>query len=184
MSLTQEQEKLVIDHLRIAEILANQFYHPYFTKEDLASYGAIALMDASRVYEYKGAKFSTFASRVIKYQLSKLVRRTKAVPVLSLNFPIDDTGIELTELISSDLDVEEIVGYKLELEQALEMLRQALELLDEKELFVIQHKFGLNGQVAKLQSEIAPLLNVSQMTISRIERRALKKMREFFEEEK
>lgn len=175
--LTEDQEKLVIENLGLTHFIAQRYFHDYLTRDDLASCGAIALMDASRKFdESKGVKFSTFASKVINFQLCKVVRRTKSFQTASLNFVIDEEGCELSEIIPSEVMVEKDVSVGIDVSNAMQQL-------NETEKFVIENRYGLNGKDSMIQSEIASFLNVSQMSISRIEKRALNKMRKYLEGE-
>ena len=84
----------------------------------------------------------------------------------------------LSDILGSD---EEPVIQELEATEERLALHRAVARLEERERFIIELRFGLNGQKEMTQSEVADLLGISQSYISRLEKKILKKLRSFLE---
>ena len=172
MTLTIEQEQLVLDHTKLSHHLAHKYYHEYLTHEDLASVGFIGLVKASKRFdESRGYKFSTLASRCIHGEIIKSFRK-KQIPATSLQQPYgEDESLELIDYIRSDALVEDEVQIKMD-------LTAALSILDAREREVILCRFGLNGSGESLsQLAIGERMGLSQVHVGRIEKAALTKLR-------
>ncbi|MEK4702019.1 sigma-70 family RNA polymerase sigma factor [Solibacillus sp. FSL R7-0668] len=172
MTLTMEQEQLVLSHTKLSHHLTHKYYHEYLTHEDLASVGFIGLVKASKRFdESLGYKFSTLAATCIRGEIIKSFRK-KQIPATSLHQPYsEDENIELIDCIRSDALVEDQVQIKMD-------LTAALTVLDERERDVILYRFGLGGSGESLsQLAVGERMGLSQVHVSRIERAALAKLR-------
>ena len=105
-----------------------------------------------------------------------------------INEPIDQDGdgnaLTIADLLSSDINVEDDVALKIDSEK---LYRFIAEELDERETEIICKRYGIpdrNGKVVQplTQREIAKQLGISRSYISRIEKKALDKLRKRFEE--
>lgn len=86
----------------------------------------------------------------------------------------DGAPLQLMDVVSEDCDLLEQVSAK----EMVVSLRKAMDsCLTEQERQVIQLRYGLNGQGAKRQREVAEITGISRSYISRIEKRALQKLR-------
>ena len=87
----------------------------------------------------------------------------------------DGAELSLMEVISSDEDLLETVSIK----EAVNRVRQAVNTcLTEQERKVIQMRYGLDGKHPKRQREVAMHTGISRSYVSRIEKRALEKLKE------
>jgi len=152
--------------------------------DDLISIGTIGLIKAISTYkEEYGSRLATYAVRCIDNELLMYFRaKKKTSREMSLYEPIgtDKEGnqIQLMDVIvSEDVDVVE----QMELNQKTEKLTRIIsEVLSGRELFIIINRYGLFGKDAMTQREIADKLGISRSYVSRIEKRALEKLKRAF----
>ena len=87
----------------------------------------------------------------------------------------DGSPLELMDVVSDDCDLLEMVSTR----ESVEQLRVAVaEVLTEQERQVIVLRYGLDGKIPMRQREVAQILEISRSYISRIEKRALEKLRQ------
>ena len=87
----------------------------------------------------------------------------------------DGTPLERMELISDDCDLLELVTAR----ESVRQVRQAVDtVLTDQERQVIRLRYGLGGGKALRQREVAAITGISRSYISRIEKRALEKLRQ------
>ena len=93
----------------------------------------------------------------------------------------DGAALSLMDVVAEDMDLLEQVSTREQICQ----LRDAVEsVLTEQERQVVQLRYGLTGQLPMRQREVAQITGISRSYISRIEKRALEKLRKAVEEEK
>jgi RNA polymerase sporulation-specific sigma factor len=147
--------------------------------EDLISIGTLGLIKAVNTFRSdKNIKLATYASRCIENEILMYLRKISGRQEVSLDEPLN-TDWDGNELLLSDIlgsDEEPVIR---ELEEAEERvaLHRAVARLEERERFIIELRFGLNGRSEMTQSEVADLLGISQSYISRLEKKILKKLR-------
>lgn len=173
MTLTVEQEQLVLDNTKLSHLVAHKYYHEYLTHEDLASVGFIGLVKASKRFdESLGYEFSTLAATCIRGEIIKSFRK-KQIPATSLHQKYsEDENIELIDCIRSDALVEDEVQIKMD-------LTAALTVLDARERDIILCRYGLDGSGESSQTELAARMGLSQVHVGRIEKAALAKLRRY-----
>lgn len=155
--------------------------------DDLISIGTIGLIKAIDTFDMsKGIRLATYASRCIENELLMLLRsEKKQSKEVYLYEPIgaDKEGneINLLDIIESvDIDIVE----DLELKRNVKLLYNLLnEVLTEREKQIIMLRYGLGNGKEVTQREIAASLNISRSYVSRIEKKALRKLKESFENE-
>ena len=96
-----------------------------------------------------------------------------------LNTDWDGNELLLSDVLGSD---EEPVIQELEEAEERVALHRAVARLEERERFIIELRFGLNGRKELTQNEVAELLGISQSYISRLEKKILKKLRTALEQ--
>ena len=106
----------------------------------------------------------------------------KCAQDVSLSDPIETgaegTALELMEVIAEEGDLMERIFTR----ERRTQLRQAMDqCLTEQERLVIRLRYGLSGETPKRQREVAQITGLSRSYISRIEKRALEKLRENLE---
>ena len=153
--------------------------------EDLISIGTIGLIKAISSFDAGKGKLSTYASRCIDNELLMLLRsKKKSAREVSLFEPIgtDKEGneINLLDIIEQDqVDVTEQMEF---CENAKKMKRLLAEVLNDREREIIYLRYGLLTGRDVTQREIGEALHISRSYVSRIEKKALSKLRKKFEE--
>lgn len=148
--------------------------------EELISIGTIGLIKAINTFNgEKGSKLATYASRCVENEILMYLRNSKKYRndiSLQDTVGVDKEGNEITleERLSDDSDsVEDIAEKKSEIIR----LRKKLDRLTERERYIIKCRYGLTDGEEMTQREVARILGISRSYVSRIEKRALKKLR-------
>ena len=177
----KEAKDILIKHnLRLVAHVAKK-YANYGDNDELISVGSIGLIKAVSTYnQEKGTGLATYASRCIENEILMMLRASKKHRNnVSLSEPIgvDKEGNELTviDMIADDKDVIDDVERDILMERLVEVTK---ECLDKREYDIIKHRYGLDGNGALTQREVANMFGISRSYISRIEKKALEKIRE------
>ena len=187
--------KLIEHNLRLVAYIVNKNY-PEAVRgcqqdaDDLISIGTIGLIRAAETFDYtKGRRFSTYASRCIDNQIKMHFRKIKRQQSeVYINEPLetDSEGNTLTiaDILASNVNIEEETELRI---NSQKLYRYIDEELDEREKEIICKRYGIRdgrGFVceAMTQREIANQLKISRSYISRIEKKALEKLRRRFEQ--
>lgn len=186
--------KLIEHNLRLVAYIVNKNY-PEAVRgcqqdaDDLISIGTIGLIRAAETFDYtKGRRFSTYASRCIDNQIKMHFRKIKRQQSeVYINEPLetDSEGNTLTiaDILASNVNIEEETELRI---NSQKLYRYIDEELDEREKEIICKRYGIrdgSGFVceAMTQREIAKQLKISRSYISRIEKKALEKLRKRFD---
>ncbi len=186
---SEARNTLIIHNLRLVAYIVNKNYPDANDQDDLISIGTIGLIRAAETFDYsKGNHFSTYASKCIDNQIKMHFRKIKhQLTEISISEPIDSdsegNALTLADICSSDINVEDDVLLKINSEKLYRFIE---EELDEREREIIAKRYGIpdkDGRVCKplTQREIAKELRISRSYISRIEKRALEKLKARFE---
>ena len=177
----KEAKDILIKHnLRLVAHVAKK-YANYGDNDELISVGSIGLIKAVSTYNHgKGTGLATYASRCIENEILMMLRASKKHKNnVSLSEPIgvDKEGNELTviDMIADDKDVIDDVERDILMERLVEVTK---ECLDKREYDIIKHRYGLDGNGALTQREVANMFGISRSYISRIEKKALEKIRD------
>ena len=176
----QAKQTLIEHNLRLVVYIARRFENTGVNLEDLISIGTIGLIKAISTYRLdKNIKLATYASRCIENEILMHIRKISGQRAeVSLDEPInmDYDGNEL--LLSDILGTEEdMVTGPLEDDVDLQLLRQALRELPEREREIVLMRFGLEGRKELTQKEVAQKMGISQSYISRLEKRIMLRLR-------
>ena len=174
------KQTLIEHNLRLVVYIARRFENTGVNLEDLISIGTIGLIKAISTYRLdKNIKLATYASRCIENEILMHIRKISGQRAeVSLDEPInmDYDGNEL--LLSDILGTEEdTVTGPLEDDVDLQLLRQALRELPEREREIVLMRFGLEGRKELTQKEVAQIMGISQSYISRLEKRIMLRLR-------
>ncbi len=182
------RNKLIEHNMRLVAYIVNKHYSEYRDAEDLVSVGTIGLIRAAETFDpSKDISFSTYASTCIQNQVKMYFRKNKhRSSEVFLNDPIDTdkNGNEITmaDIFSDDVCVDDEVDLMIDTEK---LYRLVNSVLDERERDIIIRRYGLavNGKAVRpyTQREVADSLGISRSYVSRIEKRAIDKLREEFE---
>ena len=176
----QAKQTLIEHNLRLVVYIARRFENTGVNLEDLISIGTIGLIKAISTYRLdKNIKLAAYASRCIENEIPMHIRKISGQRAeISLDEPInmDYDGNEL--LLSDILGTEEdTVTGPLEDDVDLQLLRQALRELPEREREIVLMRFGLEGRKELTQKEVALKMGISQSYISRLEKRIMLRLR-------
>lgn len=181
-----EARNTLIEHnLRLVAHVAKKYQSPEHDTDDLISIGIIGLIKAVMTFDSeKNSRLATYAARCIENELLMMLRtRKKLTREVSMYEKIgtDQEGRELRimdVLESEPLDILE----EMEREKNILRLQEVLsKTLSGRELQVICERYGLFGRKEKTQREIAESLGISRSYVSRLEKKALEKLRAEFE---
>ena len=181
----EAREILIERNLRLVAHIAKKYQNVDEEMEDLISIGTIGLIKAVSSFDSGKGKLSTYASRCIDNELLMLLRsKKKTSKEVSLYEPIgtDKEGneINLLDIIESEqIDVID----RMELAGNLKRLGRIMQNLEEREKEIIFLRFVLVTGKEITQREIGEMLGISRSYVSRIEKRALGKLRKGFEKE-
>ncbi len=173
------KEILIRHNLRLVAHIVKK-YASYGDNDELISVGSVGLIKAIETYRpNKGTQLATYASRCIENEILMALRANKKHKnTVSLSEPIgqDRDGNELTiiDMLSDEGSVIEDVESKMLFEKLLSITK---EVLDEREYEIISLRYGLDGNGALAQREVAEKFGISRSYVSRIEKRALEKLK-------
>ena len=175
---------LVERNLRLVAHVMKKYYAQTADQEDLISIGTIGLIKGITTFDAsKGARLATYAARCVENEILMYFRSTrKSAQDVSLSDYIetgtDGAPLELMDVICEDCDLLEQVSDR----EAVFRLRQAMgRCLTEQERTVVILRYGLGGRAPLRQRQVAERLGISRSYISRIEKRALQKLRKELE---
>lgn len=180
----EARNELILRNMRLVAHVAKKYQSREEELEDLISIGTIGLIKAISTYkEAYGSRLATYAVRCIDNELLMYFRaKKKTSREMSLYEPIgtDKEGnqIQLVDvMVSEEVDVVE----QMERNQKSEKLTKIIsEVLNGRELFIIINRYGLFQKEPMTQREIADKLGISRSYVSRIEKRALEKLKKAF----
>ncbi len=183
----QEARGVLIErNMRLVAHVAKKYQNTDYDTEDLLSVGTIGLIKAVDSFRMdRGIRLGTYAAKCVENEILMLLRASKRFNrEVSLYEPIgvdkDGESVSLVDVI--EMENREVLE-DLILDQEIQELYQAYEkCLKGQEQNVIRMRYGLFGKVPRTQREIAAELGISRSYVSRIEKRAIEKMRKEFEE--
>lgn len=184
----EARDILVVHNLRLVAHIVKKYYTGNKDIDDLISIGTIGLIKAIDTFDSsKGIKLATYASRCIDNELLMMFRSgKKQSKEVYLYEPIgsDKEGHEITLLDILESANKDIID-ELELKENIEKLYKLIdEELTEREKIIIKKRYGLKNIEAITQKEIADEIGISRSYVSRIEKKALKKLKNSFDLQK
>ena len=175
---------LIERNLRLVAHVIKKYQHLEENPEDLISIGTIGLIKAIITFNpEKNNKLGTYAARCIENEILMLLRtKKKYSKEVSLYEPIgtdrDGNEIQLFDIIEAD---KADAQTKITLKDDIRLLYEKLESeLSPRERLVLKMRYGLYNQEEYTQREIADQLGISRSYVSRIEKSAIEKLRDFF----
>ncbi|MCL2253911.1 MAG: RNA polymerase sporulation sigma factor SigK [Lachnospiraceae bacterium] len=182
----EAKEVLIERNLRLVAHIAKKYCNADEDLEDLISIGTIGLIKAVSSFDADKGKLSTYASRCIDNELLMLLRtKKKTAKEVSLYEPIgiDREGNEINLLDIIEHEQTDILD-RMELYDKTQKLSGLfMKVLSDREREIIFLRYGLVSGNEVTQREIGELLSISRSYVSRIEKKALRKLREGFEKE-
>ena len=178
---------LLVEHnLRLVAHIVKKYHNLDREKEDMISIGVIGLIKAINTYDIsKGHRLVTYAARCIENELLMMLRQEKKIlREVSLYEPIgtDQEGnhISLLDIISTDEAA--LVDQYLHKYYLSHLEQEVFLLEDSRERTIILKRYGLCGNKPHTQKEVAAMMGISRSYVSRIEKKALEKLRNSYEE--
>ena len=178
------RNKLVEHNLRLVAHIVKKYYGTGADPDDLVSIGTIGLIKAINTFDpEKNIKLSSYASRCIENEILMYFRSTKKNALdVSINEEIDADADGNTLTLMDVMAVEDTIVEDLDLRMKAEKLSQYIqETLNAREALIIRLRYGWQYPKALTQREVADRLKISRSYVSRIEKKALQKLRRRYE---
>ena len=176
----QARNILIERNLRLVAHIMKKYYAQTSDQEDLISIGTIGLIKAVSSFDAsKGARLATYAARCVENEILMYFRaQRKSAQDVSLSDYIetgaDGAALSLMDVVSEDVDLMEQVTTR----ENIQLLRKMIKTcLTEQEQQVLTMRYGLDGNPPRRQREVAAACNISRSYVSRIEKRALEKLK-------
>ncbi|HIT63333.1 MAG TPA: RNA polymerase sporulation sigma factor SigK [Candidatus Ventrimonas merdavium] len=178
----QEARNILVErNMRLVAHVAKKYQNTDYDAEDLLSVGTIGLIKAVNTFRLdKGIRLGTYAAKCVENEILMLLRASKRYSrEVSLYEPIgvdkDGESVSLVDVI--EMENREVLE-DLILDQEVQELYQVFDAcLKDQEKAVVGMRYGLFGRSPKTQREIAAKLGISRSYVSRIEKKALGKLR-------
>ena len=180
----EARNKLVEHNLRLVAHIIKKYYGVQTEQDDLVSIGTIGLIKAINTFKPdKNIRLSSYASRCIENEILMHFRSVKkSAQDVSLNETIDTdkdgNPLTLMDIMAVDDTILDDLDRKLNSRKLGQFIR---EELSGREKTVILLRYGLGGTEPLTQMEIAKQLGISRSYVSRIETKALKKLKKRFD---
>ena len=176
----EARNKLIEHNIRLVVFLAKKYDNTMYDLEDLVSIGTIGLIKGVKTYKLdKNIKLATYASRCIDNEILMFLRKNKRRKVEisfedSINQDGDGNELHLEDVLGTEDDV---VEKEYESKVDKELLVTVLDKLHKRDQEILTLRYGLNNTEEYTQKEVADMLGISQSYISRIEKKAIKKLK-------
>lgn len=177
-----EARNVLVEHnMRLVAHIMKKYYTQTDDVDDLISIGTIGLIKGINTYRAdKGVRLATYCSRCIENEILmhfRAQRKTAGDMSLSdaLDVDSDGNGLSVLDVVASEEDMADSIGSA----DICRVLRECVtNTLDAREGMIITLRYGLNGTKPLTQRETAKLCGISRSYVSRIEKRALEKLRD------
>lgn len=179
------REQLILHNMRLVAHVTKKYSVNEDESEELISIGTVGLIKAVSSFKADyGSRFATYAIRCIENEILMYYRsKKKTKSDVSLFEPIgtDKEGnqIQLMDVIEND-DID--VSNNILKNESIDKLNKYIkEVLNEREYYILVQRYGLLGHEEMTQRQIAKILGISRSYVSRIEKRALDKLKKVLE---
>lgn len=180
----EAKHRLIEHNLRLVAHIVKKYARTGTDADDLISIGSIGLIKAVHTFRPEAGKLTTYASRCIENEILmhlRANRKNRGVVLMGDSIGTDKDGNELTlaDLVGTDPDaVADEVETAIESRRAMMLMETVLE---PRELQVLRMRYGLIDGEPQPQHEVAKELGISRSYVSRIEKKALEKLRSAME---
>ena len=175
---------LIERNLRLVAHIVKKYQPPPEEMEDLLSIGTIGLMKAVVTFDPdKSARLASYAARCIENEVLMYLRgKKKSSKEVSLYEPIgtDREGNEIQLFDVIEMNEEDVYRRLERKEDVIRLYQQVESVLSQRERLVLKLRYGLYNEEEYTQREIAAMLGISRSYVSRIEKSAIEKLRNFF----
>lgn len=183
----EARNTLIERNLRLVAHIVKKYSSYNSDSDDLISIGTIGLIKAISTFDQsKGTRLATYAARCIENEILMQIRSTKKIQSeVSLHDPIgvDREGNEITLIDVIGNETESVID-EVELKiQVKRLYNKMKSVLKKREKTVLELRYGLLNGTSRTQREIAGMLGISRSYVSRIEKKAIKKLSKELEPE-
>lgn len=175
---------LIERNMRLVAHVAKKYQASDYEMEDLLSVGTIGLIKGVNTFHPdRGSRLATYAAKCIENEILMLFRANKKFSrEVSLYEPIgldkDGEAVSLVDVI--EMENKEVLDDMIFCQDVEELYEAYENCLKEQEKQVVRMRYGLFHQQPHTQREIAELLGISRSYVSRIEKKALRKLEKSF----
>ena len=180
------KDKLIEHNLRLVAHISKKYESDVDTLEDLISIGTIGLIKGINTFDRtKTSKLTTYIARCIENEVLMALRLSKkTLGDVSLEecIGVDKEGnsMTLSDVLPADTDeISDIIALKIDIKKLYDAMNEVLTPDEHK---ILCWRYGLLNQERRTQKEIAQILGISRSYVSRIEKKALEKLRDGFPE--
>ncbi|WP_197224626.1 sigma-70 family RNA polymerase sigma factor [Lysinibacillus sphaericus] len=182
--LTEAEKEVYAKDMSLIYFVVNKFQNTKVDPDELVSVGAVGFANALNTFDTRQqVKFTTYAVSCIRNEILHLLRKERNTisrdismeTVLSKNKYGDI--VTIGKLLCVEESGRDKMDSKVELALDIERLSSVMQNLNKVERFIIQNRFGLGGRFVYTQDEIADEVGMTQGNVSKIERRALVKLK-------
>ena len=180
------RSELIEHNLRLVAHIVKKYYAAYSDQDDLISIGTVGLIKAIDSFKPdKGTRLATYAAKCVENEILMHFRsRKKSAGDVSLSDALDvdgdGSGLSIMDVVAQEDDMAERIGNA---ELCQELLRSIETSLTKREAKIIRLRYGLGGSIPLTQREVAAAFGISRSYVSRIEKRALEKLRAGMEDD-
>ena len=177
----EAKDELILHNMRLVAHVTKKYAVSEDEMEELISIGTIGLIKAVSSFKADyGNRFATFAIRCIENEILMHFRSQKKLQgEVSLSDTLDSDGegnaLSLMDVISVDDDMLENLDAR---DSCIQVRKLVQECLEEREKMIITMRYGLDNKPPRTQREIAAESGISRSYVSRIEKKALKKLKD------
>ena len=181
----ERAKNILIEHnLRLVAHIAKK-YATENNFDDLVSTGTIGLIKGINTFDRtKTSKLTTYIARCIENEVLMALRLSKkTLGDVSLEecIGVDKEGnsMTLSDVLPADTDeISDIIALKIDIKKLYDAMNAVLTPDEHR---ILCWRYGLLNQERRTQKEIAQILGISRSYVSRIEKKALKKLRDSME---
>ena len=177
----QARNVLIERNLRLVAHIMKKYYAQTSDQEDLISIGTIGLIKGIESFdESKGARLATYAARCVENEILMYFRsQKKSSQDVSLSDYIetgnDGAALALMDVVAQDEDLTEHISNREDIRTLIGAIDRVLTP-QEKQVIIL--RYGLGGVTPRRQREVAKVVGISRSYVSRIEKKALQKLRQ------
>ena len=181
---TSARSELIVHNLRLVAHVVKKYYTSNADTEELISIGTVGLIKAVSTFNNsKSTRFATYAAKCIDNEILMYFRSAKkSARDVYLDEPVDvdkdGNSMSLMDIIAEDDNMVDRIDTMIKSRQLYGFVENSL---DDREREIILYRYGLYGKNPLTQREVAEKLDISRSYVSRIEKKALEKLKNEYE---
>lgn len=181
---TSARSELIVHNLRLVAHVVKKYYTSNADTEELISIGTVGLIKAVSTFNNsKSTRFATYAAKCIDNEILMYFRSAKkSARDVYLDEPVDvdkdGNSMSLMDIIAEDDNMVDRIDTMIKSRQLYGFVENSL---DDREREIILYRYGLYGKKPLTQREVSEKLDISRSYVSRIEKKALEKLKNEYE---